>query len=65
MLGREWSMKFRDAMQERHPCLQLLRMTEAYEAIFRRSAVLRETSNEHRKLVKALNALNRLRDPAL
>ena len=36
LISQEWSMKFRDAMLERHPCLQLLRMTEAYEAIFRR-----------------------------
>jgi hypothetical protein len=62
LIGQEWSMKFRDAMLERHPCLQLLRMTEAYEAIFRRLGGLRETSQERRKLIKALDSLNRLRD---
>lgn len=62
LMSQEWAMKFRDAMLERHPSLQLLRMTEAYEAIFRRLGGLRETSNEHRKLIKALDSLNRLRD---
>ena len=60
-MSQEWSMKYRDAVLERHPCLQLLRMIEAYEAIFRRIGVLRETSKEHRKLIKALDSLNRLR----
>jgi hypothetical protein len=62
LISQEWSMKFRDAMLERHPCLQLLRMTEAYEAIFRRLGGLRETSHERRKLIEALDSLNRLRD---
>jgi hypothetical protein len=52
-------------MLERHPCIQLLRITEAYEAIFRRIGVLRETSNEHRRLVNALHTLNGLRDSEL
>jgi hypothetical protein len=65
MLSQEWSTKYRDAMLERHPCIQLLRITEAYEAIFRRIGVLRETSNEHRRLVNALHTLNGLRDSEL
>jgi hypothetical protein len=65
LMSQEWSMKYRDAMLERHPNLQLLRMIEAYEAIFHRIGALRETSNERRKLVQALDTLNRLRDPDL
>lgn len=62
LISREWATKYRDALLERHPSLQLLRIAEAYDAIFRRLKVLGETSNEHHKLRRALDALNRLRD---
>ena len=58
----EWSIKYRAAILERNPALQVLRMTEANYAIQRRMGDLGETSGERRKLENALEALNLLRD---
>jgi hypothetical protein len=58
---KEWSIKYRAAVLERNPALQLLRMTEANDAIQRRMGDLGETSGERRKLENALEALNLLR----
>jgi hypothetical protein len=53
-------------IQGRNPrkesALQLLRMTEANDAIQRRIGDLRETSDERRRLENALYALNLLHD---
>jgi len=53
-------------IQGRNPrkesALQLLRMTEANDAIQRRIGDLRETSDEPRRLENAPEALNLLRD---
>jgi hypothetical protein len=59
---QEWSIKYRAAILERNPASQLLRMTEANDAIQRRMGDLGETSDEWRKLENALEALNLLRD---
>jgi hypothetical protein len=59
---QEWSIKYRAAILERNPASQLLRMTEANDAIRRRMGDLGETSDERRKLENALEALNLLRD---
>ena len=59
---QEWSIKYRAAILERNPALQLQRMTEANDAIHRRMGDLGETSDERRKLENALEALNLLRD---
>ena len=58
----EWSIKYRAAMLERNFAFQVMRMTEAHDAIQRRMRNVGETSEERRKLVKALEALNLLRD---
>jgi len=58
---QEWSIKYRAAILERNPASQLLRMTEANDAIQRRMGDLGETSDERRKLENALEALNLLR----
>ena len=49
-------------MLERNPVFQLMRMTEANDAIQRRMGDLGETSGERCKLENALEALNLLRD---
>ena len=59
---QEWSIKYRAAILERNPAFQLLRMTEANEAIQRRMGHLEEASGERRKLENALEALNLLRN---
>jgi hypothetical protein len=59
---QEWSIKYRSAILERNPALQLLRLTQAHEAIQRRIANAGETTDERRKLENALEALNLLRD---
>jgi hypothetical protein len=59
---QEWSIKYRAAILERNPAFQLLRMTEANEAIQRRMGHLKEASGERRKLENALEALNLLRN---
>ena len=59
---KEWSIKYRAAILERNPALQVLRMTEANDAIQSRMEDLGETSGERRKLENALEALNLLRD---
>jgi hypothetical protein len=56
------AIKYRAAILERNPALQLVRMTEANDAIQRRIGDLRETSDERRRLENALEALNLLRD---
>jgi hypothetical protein len=61
-MRQEWSIKYRAAILERNPALQLVRMTEANDAIKRRIGDLRETSDERRRLENALEALNLLRD---
>ena len=61
-MRQEWSIKYRAAILERNPAFQLLRMTEANDAIQRRIGDLRETSDERRRLENALEALNLLRD---
>ena len=58
----EWSIKYRAAMLERNPAFQLMRMTEANDAIQRRIGDLGKTSDERCKLENALDALNLLRD---
>lgn len=58
----EWSIKYRAAMLERNPAFQLMRMTEANDAIQRRMGDLGKTSDERCKLEYALDALNLLRD---
>jgi hypothetical protein len=58
----EWSIKYRAAILERNPASQLLRMTEANDAIQRRMGDVREASDERRKLENALEALNLVRD---
>lgn len=58
----EWSVKYRAAILERNPASQLLRMTEAHDAIQRRMGDLAEPSDERRKLENALEALNLLRN---
>jgi hypothetical protein len=58
----EWSIKYRAAMLERNPAFQLMRMTEANDAIQRRIGDMGETSDERCKLENALDALNLLRD---
>ena len=58
----EWSIKYRPAILERNPASQLLRITEANDAIQRRMGDLGETSDEQRKLENALEALNLLRN---
>jgi hypothetical protein len=60
-MRQEWSIKYRAAILERNPALQLVRMTEANDAIKRRIGDLRETSDERRRLENALDALNLLR----
>lgn len=57
----EWSIKYRAAMLERNPAFQLMRMTEANDAIQRRIGDLGKTSDERCKLENALEALNLLR----
>ena len=59
---QEWSIKYPAAILERNPAFQLLRMTEAKDAIQRRMGHLEETSGERRKLESALEALNQLRN---
>ena len=59
---QEWSIKYRAAVLERNPAIQLLRMTEAKDAILRRMGHLKETSGEWRKLENALEALRLLRN---
>ena len=59
---QEWSIKYRSAILERNPALQLERLTQAHEAIERRIADAGETTDERRKLENALEALNLLRD---
>lgn len=49
-------------MLERNPAFQLMRMTEANDAIQRRIGDLGKTSDERCKLENALDALNLLRD---
>ena len=61
-MRQEWSIKYRAAVLERNPALQLLRVTEANDAIQRRMGDLEETSDERRKLENALQSLNVLRD---
>jgi hypothetical protein len=61
-IRQDWSIKYRAAILERNPALQLVRMTEANDAIQRRIGDLRETSDERRRLENALEALNLLRD---
>jgi len=59
---QEWSIKYRSAILERNPALQLVRLTQAHETIQRRIADAGMTSAERRKLENALEALNLLRD---
>lgn len=59
---QEWSIKYRSAIFERNPALQLLRLARVDEAIQRRIADAGETLDERRKLENALEALNLLRD---
>jgi hypothetical protein len=61
-MRQEWSIKYRAAILERNPALQLVRMTEANDAIQRRIGDLRETSDERCRLENAREALNLVRD---
>jgi hypothetical protein len=57
-----WSLKYRAAILERNPALQLLRIVEAYGAIQRQLEKLEKDSPERRKLDNAINTLDRLRN---
>ena len=54
---QDWSIEYRAAILERNPALQLVRMTEANDAIQRRIGDLRETSDERRRLAKTASEL--------
>jgi hypothetical protein len=56
-----WSLKYRAAILERNPALQLLRIVEAYGAIQRQLEKLEKNSPERQKLDNAINTLDRLR----
>jgi hypothetical protein len=64
-LREAWSAKYRAAILELNPALQLLRIVEAYGAIQRRIEKVERDSHERRRLDNAINNVDRLRKPDL